>query len=82
MRIECARKRAKKLPEALPPIDRLEISIFDPNTRLTEKIEVPVTFLPKSNLLFKLCAQDYITSHKDSSRKLIERVSIDFDVLS
>lgn len=53
--------------------------MFDPNTRTVEMIEVPVTDLSSSDLLFKLCAQDYFTRSKN--KKQIEKISIDADVL-
>ena len=59
--VDCAKKRAKKLPQALPPIQSLQISVFDPNTRVTDKIDVPVIYEPDSDLIHKLCAQSYIT---------------------
>ena len=50
----------KFLEETLPPLKQLELHIRDPNTNVTEKVAVPVTVATDSDVLFKLCAQNWI----------------------
>ena len=62
--------------------EQVELEIFDPNTRTTETVNVPLTATESGSKLLKaVCAQDYI-SRFENDDPLTEQVSIDFNVLS